>query len=456
MEEGSDSPFVSPTRMPQLKECRGQIIIMGGGGEVHGLELDAGGLTKISDGTSNSVPAEQKIEQLKAFFARTADLKLPTDANEHMDFIMQPDTNSKADSFDDILDSNMRPLEIASKVHSAFFGEDKVYGNPANKGRYFGWVKMDGATATDAAYVYRSNFFDGLDYVTVTAKPTADALPSETKTYRLLRYTDITIPECIYEDPDPNKGSFLYWMAVDSKGNMVAYEPKDAYEVADDVTFIAQWDNDKTAQAKVYEVFQNPDGSWEEPEEASARAYSTYTPATHEHFTVSGYSTEFTDGEQGRTDLRPGAAINVEEGKTKLYVYYTRNSYDLVYFEDMAGTKAAKTVKVPYEANLDDYAEEYLTKDGCIFAGWSTTPKTDGELYYYEDTIPDSWKDEDVAKEHPCVLYRFGDTMPARTLNLYPVFRAEAEEPTFRTSTSSWSCPRWRKSTTPRATWSSR
>ncbi len=433
MEEGTDSPFVSPTRMPQLKECRGQIIIMGGGGEVHGLELDVGGLTKISDGTSNSVPAEQKIEQLKAFFARTADLKLPTDANEHMDFIMQPDTNSKADSFDDILDSNMRPLEIASKVHSAFFGEDKVYGNPANKGRYFGWVKMDGAKAPDAAYVYQSNFFDGLDYVTVTAKPNADALPSETKTYRLLRYTDITIPECIYEDPDPNKGSFLYWMAVDSKGNMVAYEPKDAYEVADDVTFIAQWDNDKTAQAKVYEVFQNPDGSWEEPEEASARAYSAYTPATHEHFTVSGYSTEFTDGEQGRTGLRPGASINVEEGKTSLYVYYTRNSYDLVFYEDMAGKKAAKTVKVPYEANLDAYENEFLTKSGCIFAGWSTTPKTDGELYYYEDTIPNSWKDEDVAKKHPCVLYRFGDTMPARTLNLYPVFRAEAEEPTFRT-----------------------
>ena len=433
MEEGSDSPFVSPTRMPQLKECRGQIIIMGGGGEVHGLTLDAGGLRKISDGTSNSVPAEQKIEQLKAFFERTADLKLPTNANEHMDFIMQPDTNSKADSFDDILDSNMRPLNIASKVHLAFFGEDKVYGNPDNLGRYFGWVKMDGATARDAAYIYLSNFFDGLDYVTVTAKPTADAFPSETKTYKLLRYTDITIPECPYEDPDPNKGSFLYWMAVDSKGNMVAYEPKDAYEVADDVTFIAQWDNDKTAQAKVYEVFQNPDGSWEEPEEASARAYSAYTPATHEHFTVSGYSTEFMDGEQGRTALRPGAAINIEEGKTKLYVYYTRNSYDLVYFEDMAGTKVAKTVKVPYEADLDDYADEYLTKDGCIFAGWSTTPKTDGELYYYEDTIPDSWKDEEVAKEHPCVLYRFGDTMPARTLNLYPVFRAEAEEPTFRT-----------------------
>ena len=251
-EEGSDSPFVSPANMPRLKDCRGKIVIYGTCGDVSGLTRTTGGLSAVKDSTSNSVPADEKIEQLEKYFKNNS-YKLTTNANDHLNYSCAIDTNSKApdDDWKLVIKKSMQPLRIVSEVHPTLFGDGKVFNNEDTAGRYFGWVKLDGATYDNCRLIYSSNFFDGLEYVTVTVKPSANAGASETQTYRLLKYTDITIPECIY-DPDAERGGFINWMMADSKGNLTAYEPGDAFEVDEDVTFIAQWDNDKTAQAKVY------------------------------------------------------------------------------------------------------------------------------------------------------------------------------------------------------------
>ena len=433
-EEGSSSPFVKPTRMPQLKECRGQIVIMEGGGDVHGLTLGAGGLKKISDGTSNVVDGDTKVEQLNKYF-NTYNLRLATDANTHSGIITQPDTNSKADDIPEILYNSMRPLEIAKTVHPAVFGEGKVFDD--RTGRYFGWVKMDGAVKSENEQIYMSNFFEGLQYQTITVKPTANAERDNCQEYRLLKGTDLVIPECIYDQPNDAGGMFTGWIATTDKGMSTVYQPGDDFELMQDTVFVAQWDTDPKPEATVYEVFQNADGSWEEPTLAGFKVEGAHEVIGYDHYTAVAYSTRFTVDEEERIPLGHSTSIEIQAGRAKLYVYYSRNTYDLVFHSDAAGTKVAKTEKVMWGAPLDVYADEKLDGTDAVFAGWTTAPKTDG-AYWYEETIPDSWKTEDEAAAHPCVVYAFGstddegnwisDTMGDTTFHLYPVLLADQIE----------------------------
>ncbi|MBR3234611.1 MAG: InlB B-repeat-containing protein, partial [Atopobiaceae bacterium] len=178
----------------------------------------------------------------------------------------------------------------------------------------------------------------------------------------------------------------------------------------------------KDPQAAVYVVKQGLDGSWTKPQQSTSDAVASYTPESIEGFTMSGYSVDFTEDEDARTVTEPGTAINLQAGKSTLYVYYARNAYDLVFYDDIAGTTVAKTEKVPYGTALSTYKDVKVQKDDHTFAGWSLTPRTSG-TYNYNETIPDNspTKSEENRQKYPYVLYGFGDTMPASTFSLYPV-----------------------------------
>ena len=153
-------------------------------------------------------------------------------------------------------------------------------------------------------------------------------------------------------------------------------------------------------------------------------------PGSIQNYTVSGYSTAFMETETGRT-AASGAAIGISANADKLYVYYSRNTYDLVFMQDIAGTTVWKTEKVRWGAPLSTFVtkgfsegEQFPEPAEHTLSGWSQTPKTSGKYSFLNivpDDDPDRPKSEEEKQNYPYILYDFSGGMPARTMYLYPV-----------------------------------
>ncbi|MBQ8306202.1 MAG: InlB B-repeat-containing protein, partial [Blautia sp.] len=171
----------------------------------------------------------------------------------------------------------------------------------------------------------------------------------------------------------------------------------------------------KLTTAEVYEIRQNADGSWPEPgDPLAARAVARYqVPEDTDAFTAHGYRFDTYIGtDAGTRACSAGAAIVLPPGTQRLYIYYSRNSYDLIFHADIAGEKVSAVYQVLHGASLEYYAEESILPDGCTFAGWTEKPKTDGEY---------SWR-EGMAGTEECVLSDLTVmTMPAGEKHFYPV-----------------------------------
>ena len=167
--------------------------------------------------------------------------------------------------------------------------------------------------------------------------------------------------------------------------------------------------------ADVYEIRQNADGSWPRPgAPLSKKAEARYqVPGDPELFTAAGYTfDEATTSDAGMTSCKAGASIALPAGTKSLYIYYKRNTYDLTFYEDIAGEKVKTTYAVRHGASLTDYADEMIQTEGFTFAGWTETPRTEGEY---------SWE-EAMKGQDGCVLAELSSmTMPAAGKELYPV-----------------------------------
>lgn len=134
--------------------------------------------------------------------------------------------------------------------------------------------------------------------------------------------------------------------------------------------------------------------------------------------------------ETGRT-AASGAAIGISANADKLYVYYSRNTSDLVFMQDIAGTTVWKTEKVRWGAPLSTFVtkgfsegEQFPEPAEHTLSGWSQTPKTSGKYSFLNivpDDDPDRPKSEEEKQNYPYILYDFSGGMPARTMYLYPV-----------------------------------
>ncbi len=165
-----------------------------------------------------------------------------------------------------------------------------------------------------------------------------------------------------------------------------------------------------TPSASVYLVLQAADGSWPEPAQPESTAYSSFMPGTVLYYTVSGYSTTFQSTDTGRESYSGNSMITIPPNADKIYVYYSRNTYDLVFMQDIAGNEVWETKKVRWGATLSDYKEQRIPVQYRLYytqPGWSLTPKTSGE-YSSTDNLTD-------------ILYNFSGEMPKGTMKLYPV-----------------------------------
>ena len=227
----------SMTCYPKLKDCRGQIVANYQGG----FDWDMSGNYDVlePEGETNE-SAETRIGRVTDFFYRYGMPDLPTNASEHYDFVYRVKTESADPAAD-------TPLELADKIHPALYGEGTIY-DPTNAGKYVGFVSMDGADAKDARCVWMSNFFDGLEYCDVTAMSgfnNTDLYPDQT--FRLLKYTPITLPDCIYE-ADPAQGlRFVGWRGSD--GNL--YTPGMTYVLENSTTFTAEFTSGTAAPIQI-------------------------------------------------------------------------------------------------------------------------------------------------------------------------------------------------------------
>ncbi len=233
------------TEYPKLKDCRGQVVLNCGDGEAEIL----GGLTSGVGLDSVERPdgsykdnAEQKIRNLRRFFADHGNDDLPTGANEHINYLYSVGTNGT----DSRSIPRITPLEIARDVLKVMFNEDD--GLIVDKaGKYLGLINMDAETAKLSKIVWSSNFFNNLEYCNVTVKSGFGEEVVETTS--VLYMTKITIPECIYDNPNSEGKYFQTWQGtMDNSISGITWEsdPGETFYITGDTTFTAQWGDQYT------------------------------------------------------------------------------------------------------------------------------------------------------------------------------------------------------------------
>ena len=224
---------------PQLKDCRGKIVIFGGKGEK--ITDTVGGFYKNTDGVESESgkggfqDGAARGENIKEFLETQNQLQIPRDAmNDQMKDFYWVKMNTTDTMFIET------PVELADRyVLPVILGSDGLV-NESQKGRYFGWFSMDAARTVQYRNVWITNFPNDLDYCTITVKSglSGENAPVD-QVYKVLRGSTITIPGCIYDGDQADY--FKGWKAdVDNE----TYIKNNKYRVLENVTFTAQWSND--------------------------------------------------------------------------------------------------------------------------------------------------------------------------------------------------------------------
>ena len=271
------------TNYPKLKDVRGQVITNYEGGFSWKM---ANNVTEYSPEGETKESASSRIKRVLDFYTEHPPLDLPKDAKTHFDFIYHAKTNSTNQLAD-------TPLELVDKIHPVLYGPGNIFG-PRNTGKYIGYINMDGENATDARYVWETNFFDGLEYCKVDVKSgldNTDLWPDQT--YQLLRHTSITVPKNIYKVDQKQLGKyFAGWR--DSGGDL--WLPGQTVELTDDITFTAEWSSEATTPIQVI---------WKDGDDKDELRPETL------NFSINGTTNFKVTAENGWTGLYTGEITNI-------------------------------------------------------------------------------------------------------------------------------------------------
>lgn len=101
---------------------------------------------------------------------------------------------------------------VNAKTEPGYEGLLREGGNFNQHGRHFGIFSYDGITSRNAKVIWSSNFYDDLQYCTITVKTGVQG-DQQKKTYKVLKGTTITIPGSIYDNPYNGQGYFQNWLA---------------------------------------------------------------------------------------------------------------------------------------------------------------------------------------------------------------------------------------------------
>ena len=295
------------TYWPKLKDVRGQIVYKYGNvtddsPRVGGYDWDLNGVSpdygrKIGDNAVINTPYE-RINQIEGAAVEHPSPNILTDAMVHRNFNSGYYINTTDDpeaAVNWLLHPSKQsymtktPLELEEKVlygdgkwvdvrdttvwyeFKKAFGTEDWYdieyepgyegllreGGIVNQtGEYYGVFSFDGVTDKEAKMCWYSNFYEDLEYCTVTVK-SGLAGDDTVKTYKVLKGTAITIPNCIYDKPEQSTLYFQNWHAVTGSNNN--WEP--SYSLQDEAYFGTDYtgiDNRDWLVKHTYEEQINP------------------------------------------------------------------------------------------------------------------------------------------------------------------------------------------------------
>ena len=402
-EPGSSNYFAKYTHVPQLKDCRGKIVLWfeweGGTDYCGGFWKDSLFDGKYTDPTDHTLNESAQIVAIESEYTRRlnpgGDVKLPGDANENCDFLWHWELNCTGEKnwWDYGLEilQGRNPVSLAVTVNHALLGNDKVFGVNASEipGQYIGWVKMDGLEARYTKAVWSTNFFGGQKYCTVTVKSGTDdgdpVFPAQT--YRLLKGTTITIPGNIYKKTDSlEELRFEGWTGSGSDAALVEGE---TYTVDQDVTFTAKWkktvysvkfDSNVPANASTACTGSMEDQSFKYDVKKALSANGYSLPG----YDFDGWNTK-TDGTgTPYADKAEVQDLSEDGSPVTLYAQWNAKPYRITYQSDDAGSQTyVQTAYFDQPGKLDKYSDAAFGWDsgGYTLHGWAGT----GFGFFYED-----------------------------------------------------------------------
>lgn len=244
---------------PQLKDCRGKIVIDYNGNGVGGI--DRGAYGKVNEEDKWDAKGSEKIRLVKDFYKANND-RIPTNVDTHLSYLNYVGTYTSGPT------SNYAnglgfwgntPIDYTHIVQPELFGPGNVFDDV---GRYFGWVRLDAAKASTVEQIWRSNYPDNLEYCTVNVRSglVAENGHEVNESYQLLKGTKLKVPNCIYSyDMDARNMTFTNWVANGEESGAVAYNPGQELTVSEDLTIVAQWDFNGTPLKVVWQDGDNAD-----------------------------------------------------------------------------------------------------------------------------------------------------------------------------------------------------
>ena len=265
-EPGADSWNSPYTHLPQLKDCRGKIVVTTSAAYqdlTSGFVIDPGeytlsnaaGPVLYTGGLNNELNAHEKVHEVQGFyedlFNKWGHLSLPKDASTNLTQWWQAGLNCTGQNHGwDYMVDNLAPIDFADYVNANLFGTGKVYDPAVMKGNYYGTVSYDAVTRDCNEIVWRSNFFDGLDYCTITVQSDlGDDTKYPEQTFKVLKGTKITLPKNIYKQVSGHY--FEGWEKEGFLGMSDTYKAGDSFTVTSDVTFKAQWMNENKTPVSI-------------------------------------------------------------------------------------------------------------------------------------------------------------------------------------------------------------
>ena len=411
-EPGSWSPFDRYTHFPKLGDCRGKVFIM----VDEERELSSVGSmistpsfapTRQGQPGNNQVLAKEKIKNVQKFLDEKINVPnavmLPKHG-EHLDVWYWMSLNSHTEDWTDYVKFDNTPMEILKEVNPTFFGEGKAFDQ---KGKYVGWVKMDGVTVNNAKYVWQSNFPDDYDEqckITVKSGLDPDRVPLADYTYTdqdyIVWYNDeVTVPDNIYTVDATFKG----WKVT--MGDQVFYcKPNHHLTITADTTIEGVWEYEAGSSVMVL-LEMGEDVITSFVDEGSTIDLSQAEQITRDGYTLTGFTADGVtrwDADKVVTENDFDIDINGDKITTlpnendtvykilTLSPIWEATEATVIFERGTHGVTAPKSSTIQLEQTMTFPADPVADNERYIFDGWvlkddPTKRYAAGQTYVFND-----------------------------------------------------------------------
>ena len=239
---------------PELDDARGQIFLIAPEerfGGMSGGNYEFGSVnTSYSPSLGYDCQVDEKIEDTKAFIndrkINTNEAVMIPEPGKHLDIMYKMGFNV-VPTIASV--PTATPLECADEVNPKFFSENSPNSFGQYSGKYLGWLRLDGGTASEFRTIWQTNYPNNelqVRNVTVVKDDTGEN-PEETQNLKVIRGTRLKLSNDIFEKSS-STGKYLVSYR-DSGGHR--YYPGYNYIVTDNVVFTCEWSDIKNPTLNV-------------------------------------------------------------------------------------------------------------------------------------------------------------------------------------------------------------